>query len=428
MKTKILSIVTLLFAALSFYSCSSEKWEPNGGQDNKDKGEISLKSMGVEVSNAEQVISRLAVDLSEYIVTIYNAKNESVGEWKYAQMPEVVPLTVGDYKIVVKSHIVEKAAWEKPYFMGSKTFTIEANKLTEIGVIQCVLSNIKVSIKYDSSITPYLGDDVKVVVVANDQGSLIYTKGETRPGYFEAIEGSSTLVATLTGTICGYYETVVNTYTDAQAGQHRIITYKLKGTDPVTPDEVGTINPGEGINVDTDVVVEDINNSINNDEDVIPGDRPGQEDPENPTDPDPENPTDPEPGVDPITFTSTTIDFDNPNTPTEGVSYVVNIHAEATFAHLLVEIISNDLTDEMLRGVGLAAQFDLAYPGDLEEALKGSFGFPVGNEVIGQTDVVFDITNFVPLLNIYPGTHQFKITATDANNIQVVKTLTFVVQ
>ena len=50
MKTKILSIVTLLFAALSFYSCSSDKWEPNGGQDNKDKGEISLKSMGVEVS------------------------------------------------------------------------------------------------------------------------------------------------------------------------------------------------------------------------------------------------------------------------------------------------------------------------------------------------------------------------------------------
>ena len=82
----------------------------------------------------------------------------------------------------------------------------------------------------------------------------------------------------------------------------------------------------------------------------------------------------------------------------------------------------------MLRGVGLAATFDLAYPGDLETALKDSFGFPVGNEVIGQTDVVFDITQFVPLLNIYQGTHQFKITATDANNVQVVKLLTFVVE
>ena len=373
------------------------------------------------MSNAEQVVSRFSVDLSDYIVTIYTATNAVAGEWKYSEMPEVVPLAVGDYKVTVKSHNVEKAAWEKPYFLGTKAFSIQESKITDIGVIKCVLSNIKVSIRYDASLVPYLGDDVKVVVVANDQGSLIYTKDETRAGYFEAIEGSSTIVTTLTGTVNGYSENVVNTYTDAQAGQHRIITFKLKGPNPVPPDETGTINPGEGINVDSDVVVDDINNNINPEEDVIPGDRPGKEDPVDPG-------TDPDPGVDPITFTSETIDFDGPNTPVDGTSYIVNIHSEATFAHLLVEIISESLTDEMLRGVGLAATFDLAYPGDLETALKDSFGFPVGNEVIGQTDVVFDITQFVPLLNIYQGTHQFKITATDANSVQVVKLLTFVVE
>ena len=418
MKTKILSIAILLLAALSFTSCN-ESWNPKVDSDKK--GELSLKSMGVEVSNAEQVVSRFSVDLSDYIVTIYTATNAVAGEWKYSEMPEVVPLAVGDYKVTVKSHNVEKAAWEKPYFLGTKTFSIQESKITDIGVIKCVLSNIKVSIRYDASLVPYLGDDVKVVVVANDQGSLIYTKDETRAGYFEAIEGSSTIVTTLTGTVNGYSENVVNTYTDAQAGQHRIITFKLKGPNPVTPDETGTINPGEGINVDSDVVVDDINNNINPEEDVIPGDRPGKEDPVDPG-------TDPDPGVDPITFTSETIDFDGPNTPVDGTSYIVNIHSEATFAHLLVEIISESLTDEMLRGVGLAATFDLAYPGDLETALKDSFGFPVGNEVIGQTDVVFDITQFVPLLNIYQGTHQFKITATDANNVQVVKLLTFVVE
>lgn len=426
MKTKILSIAIFLLAALSFTSCN-ESWTPNVEGDKQ--GELSLKSMGVEVSNAEQVVSRFSVDLSDYIVTIYTATNAVAGEWKYSQMPEVVPLATGDYKITVKSHNVEKAAWEKPYFLGTKTFSIQESKITDIGVIKCVLSNIKVSIRYDSSIVPYLGDDVKVVVVANDQGSLIYTKDETRAGYFEAIEGSSTIVTTLTGTVNGYYETVLNTYTDAAAGQHRIITYKLKGPNPVRPDEAGTINPGEGINVDSQVVVEDINNNINPEEDVIEGDRPGKEDPVDPgTGTDPNPGTDPDPVVDPITFTSETIDFDGPNTPIDGASYIVNIHSEATFAHLLVEIISESLTDEMLRGVGLAATFDLAYPGDLETALKGSFGFPVGNEVIGQTDVVFDITQFVPLLNIYQGTHQFKITATDANNVQVVKVLTFVVE
>ncbi len=424
MKTKILSILTIIFAAVTFCSCN-EKWNPQPSTD-KD-GKVSLTSMGVEVSNAEEVVSRLAVDLSDYIVTIYNAQNSVSGEWKYSEMPEVVTLPVGDYKITVKSHKVEKSAWEKPYFLGSKTFSIQDSKITDIGIIKCVLSNIKVSIKYDESIAPYLGDDVKVIVVANDQGSLTYTKDETRAGYFEAIEGSSTLVATLTGTVNGYYETVVNTYTDVEAGQHRIITYKLKGPNPVTPDETGTINPGEGLNVDTEVIVEDLNNDVTVGEDVIPGERPGKEDPKDPTDPtDPVDP--PTPGKDPITFTSETLSFEEVNTPAEGVNYIVNIHSEAGLAHLIVEIISNDLTDEMLQGVGLAAQFDLAYPGNLEEALKDSFHFPVGNDVIGQNDVVFDITQFVPLLNIYQGTHKFKLTATDANNVQVVKTLTFVVK
>lgn len=424
MKTKILSLITFIFAAITLSSCN-EGWNP---QPNSDKnGQVSLTSMGVEVSNAEQVISRLAVDLSDYIVTIYDAKNSVSAEWKYSEMPEIFTLPVGDYKITVKSHNVEKAAWDKPYFLGTKTFSIQDSKITDIGVIKCVLSNIKVSIKFDSSIVPYLGADVKVVVVANDEGSLIFTKDETRSGYFEAIEGSSTLVATLTGTVSGYYETVVNTYTDVEAGQHRIITYKLKGTQPVTPDETGTINPGEGINVDTDVVVEDLNNDVTTGEDVIPGDRPGKEDPKDP-EPEPGPGPDPEPSVDPITFTSETLSFDEVNTPAEGVNYIVNIHSEAGLAHLIVEIISNDLTDEMLQGVGLAANFDLAYPGSLEEALRDSFGFPVGDKVIGQKDIVFNITQFVPLLNIYQGTHKFKLTATDANNVQVVKTLTFVVQ
>ena len=386
MKTKILSLITFIFAAITLSSCN-EGWNP---QPNSDKnGQVSLTSMGVEVSNAEQVISRLAVDLSDYIVTIYDAKNSVSAEWKYSEMPEIFTLPVGDYKITVKSHNVEKAAWDKPYFLGTKTFSIQDSKITDIGVIKCVLSNIKVSIKFDSSIVPYLGADVKVVVVANDEGSLIFTKDETRSGYFEAIEGSSTLVATLTGTVSGYYETVVNTYTD--------------------------------------VVVEDLNNDVTTGEDVIPGDRPGKEDPKDP-DPEPGPGPDPEPSVDPITFTSETLSFDEVNTPAEGVNYIVNIHSEAGLAHLIVEIISNDLTDEMLQGVGLAANFDLAYPGSLEEALRDSFGFPVGDKVIGQKDIVFNITQFVPLLNIYQGTHKFKLTATDANNVQVVKTLTFVVQ
>jgi hypothetical protein len=67
----------------------------------------------------------------------------------------------------------------------------------------------------------------------------------------------------------------------------------------------------------------------------------------------------------------------------------------------------------VLEEVGLAEEFDLAYPGKYEEGLQG-LGFKTGNEVIGQTAVTFDITQFISLLGIYPGNNTFRLTVTDS--------------
>jgi hypothetical protein len=88
----------------------------------------------------------------------------------------------------------------------------------------------------------------------------------------------------------------------------------------------------------------------------------------------------------------------------------------------VVKIISDGLTPEVLTGVGLTDEFDLAYPGSYEVGLNG-LGFPTGNDVIGKTAVTFDITQFISLLGIYPGQNTFRLTVTDSTGASSVLNL-----
>lgn len=135
-----------------------------------------------------------------------------------------------------------------------------------------------------------------------------------------------------------------------------------------------------------------------------------------------------------ITIKSKTLSFDSaidPSDPTLASNAVVNIHSDNGVAHLLVHIEST--SPEFIASAGdmVPFDFDLAYPtvdgtdwSDMLGAL--GLGFPVNDQVIGQKDIDFNITQFVPLLAGFPGTHKFTITVTDVNNKQLAKTLTFI--
>lgn len=415
MKTKILSLFSAVVMALSLCSCHDKLGvEP----ESSDTGTANLRSMAVEVNNAEKVISRAAVDLSGFTVQIFNAENAKVLEWKYADMPEIFTLPVGDYRVHVYSHEVKKAAWDEPYFVGDKEFSIVKDDITEIGVVTCKLANIKVSIRYSEELRKYMGEDCKVTVRVNDEGTLEYLPAETRSGYFAAVDGSTTLVAEFNGSIGGYQETLRHTASDLEPGQHRIITFKLKSSKPEI-DENGNIIP-DGIGLDVDVVDQDLNGNVNWNEEILDdSDRPGQEDPKDPDNPD--NPDDPVEETK-ITITSEDVDFDNVNAIKDKV--VVKIDAEYGIEHLQVTISSDNADFVASVSELLPMSFDLAYPGDNEEGFA-SMGFPTGANVIGQTHIDFDISQFVPLLGAFPGTHSFQISVTDAKNKQLIKTLTF---
>lgn len=427
MKTKLYTLLLSLALVTGLTGCN-DKWSPD--LVGADSGRLSTESLTVDVVNAEQVIeSRATIDLSNFIVSVYNnASGELANRWAYSAMPELPVFPVGDYTVKVYSHEQEKAAWEAPYFYGEKTFSIKKDEITNVGTVVCKLSNIKVTIKFTDALKAVAGDNVQVVVRANDAGSLTYGINETRAGYFEAVEGSTTLTATFTGTVSGYDEEFINVFTDLAAGQHRIITFSLKGGETEIPDETGKIDPTDGINVDVSVIDVSLGGNVNTgDEDIIDGGkRPGDNEqlPEDPNKPDNPGPDEPQPGEDAVTFTSELFpDFNATYNAAdlEGKDAIVNIHSEKGLSKLVVTINSDGLTEEVLDGVGLAKSFDLATgktldgSKDLSEGLKG-LKFPVGSEVIGATDLKFIITDFVPLLGIYPGSNEFKIEATDADN------------
>lgn len=407
--------------------------------DSDARGTLSFASMSVDVSVSENVMrhapaaaegSRAAVDLSDFIVTVTNASGAVVEQWKYSAMPELMTLPVATgYTVSVKSHEVQKAEWAHPYYTGSKTFDIAEGTVTEIGEVRCSFSSIKVTIKFADDLVEKLGDDAKVNVIANDEGSLDFTPSETRSGYFAAVDGSSTLVATFTGSVNGTQERIQRVFADVAAGQHRIITFKIKDNNLEPDPETGTIAP-EGITVDMDVVEEDLNGNVETGEDVItPGHTPGGDENFGNEEPTPPGPEDPKSGFD-IKSEGDALSFDAPNTPVAGINGLINIHSNLPIAHLRVNISTTDPGFESAVGEMVGLAFDLAYPDESknETAKFSGLGFPVGDEVIGKTDLPFNITDFIPLLGAFPGTHDFKITVEDNAGGSESKTLTFVAE
>lgn len=422
MKTKILSIIALAATLLSLTSCD-EAWTPNTGDKT---GQVSLKSLGVEVSTAESTVSRADVDLSDYIITIVNRTSGiTEGQWTYSEMPEVFALPVGDYTVKVKSHTLQPAEWDMPYYCGEKDFSIEADKIAQLGVVTCKFASLRVTVKFADELRNVMEDDARVTILAGENGTaMTFTPDETRSAFFEVVDASTTLIATFTGTVKGTAETLRKTYSDVKAGEHWIITFNVKEY-PDIPGETGGISVDGGINVDASVTAVDVDGNIIIDEDVLPSDdRPGTEEPG--TDPDPDPGTDPEPEPsDAITFASETLSFDSANT-VDVTPAVVHITATNGIAHLVVNISTTSPSfEEALAEVNMPTTFDLAYPGSDKVALE-SLGFSTGADVIGATALDFNITDFVPLLSMFDGTHTFKITVTDQNNLQNSATLTFI--
>lgn len=422
MKNIFLICLTLMAVLFTFSACHSEKME-TGATDVT--GQLSLASMKMEVDLKVDTVypqSRAGVDVSNFLLTIKNSQGEQVEQYTYSEMPEIISLPVGTYTVVASSAETATNGFDVPFYTGStEQFTIKENELTEVSALTCRLANVMISVEYDEELRKLMGEDVVTTVKIGDN-SLDIPSSETRKAYLIAPASAGSMDITLKGTIDGESVTEVKRVENVQAGQYNIIKYVLSPVDDGNNSVGGNLNIA--INVDSSMTSSDETVGVN------PGEEPGIDDfptdgGEEPGDGDgdggDESGSDQNmPTIEGTSFNKVPFDIDNDRLTISGAAELqVTIGAPNGIANLFVEIISETLD---VSEVGLPKSFDLAYPGENSDALSG-LGFPVGDKVIGQTEVLFDISNFTILLPTFKGNHDFKIRVVDSKGLEETKTL-----
>lgn len=434
MKTDIISLAVVAAAAFAGLTSCSDTWTNDLAEE--EKGTLNTASILASVNTyeaekedaqgAKAPESRAVTDLSPFIVEVVKSDGSKVASWTYATMPPAPTFAVGTYTVRVKSHNPQPVEWEKPYYAGEQQFQIKANDVTDVDPIVCTLANVRVSIEVTEALKKASAGDVKITFTGEPGVDLEFAPDETRSGYFAYTEGLSTMKVHFEGTVSGAREDFTHVLKDIQPGQHRLVKFALRINPNPPADETGNIEipEGEGVMVDCGVTTYEVDGTVSSKEDVIDDSgRPGQE--EGGDDPKPDDPDDKA-----ITFSSSTLDLEGANMAEEfgeeeGLKpAVVDIHSENGVTSLKVKIISDFLTEDMLSGIGLTSQFDLADPGEYAEGLAG-LGFPSADEVNGAHDLQFNITKFIPLI-FEEGDHKFEITVTDAKGI--VKTMVLLIR
>lgn len=422
MKNIFLICLTLMTVLFTFSACHSEKMETEAIDVT---GQLSLASMKMEVDLKVDTVypqSRAGVDVSNFLLTIKNSQGEQVEQYTYSEMPEIISLPVGTYTVVASSAETATNGFDVPFYTGStEQFTIKENELTEVSALTCRLANVMISVEYDEELRKLMGEDVVTTVKIGDN-SLDIPSSETRKAYLIAPASAGSMDITLKGTIDGESVTEVKRVENVQAGQYNIIKYVLSPVDDGNNSMGGNLNIA--INIDSSMTSSDETVGVN------PGEEPGIDDfptdgGEEPGDGDgdggDESGSDQNmPTIEGTSFNKVPFDIDNDRLTISGAAELqVTIGAPNGIANLFVEIISETLD---VSEVGLPKSFDLAYPGENSDALSG-LGFPVGDKVIGQTEVPFDISNFTILLPTFKGNHDFKIRVVDSKGLEETKTL-----
>lgn len=420
---KINYILGLLAVSLViFSSCGREELDygDRGGDIGGISGQLNLSAMMVtlveeglvEEKTEVKSLSR-AVSTDNFIVRVYKitATGESkVKEWKYKEMPDIIALSIGEYRLEVHSHDPLPMEWENPYYYVDADFEIHENTITDLGQLVCTQQSIKVTVEYDDELLKHMGDDA-VSTVKIGGGSAVFEKGESRAAYFYTKDMPAVLVSEFVGTVAGESIVLRTSFTDVEVSQHRKICYTLKGTDLEGNLENGTITPSFLINAVCEVVNKN-NNVTVAPEPVIP----------DVTEPDPDDPSDEDKPV--IVGNG----IGTPLTLPTDQTIAVSITAPKGIKELVVDIVSPTLTPEELEAVGLTDHLDLINPGEFEEALIG-LGFPVKDEVLNNTQASFDVTMFGPMLSaLGAGEHHFVITVVDNAGNDVEEHLVLITQ
>ena len=395
----------ILFAAASaammlFASCQKSAVQNVKGDGFLSFGEFTL---GVD----EEVITKADPAGDNYSITILDAEGNNVKTLTYAQVKEnddMISLSEGSYTLEAKSLAgdVPTASWENPIYGTSKQFNIEAGEVTEIGNLVCTLLQCKVTVAYsDDFLAAITGaGSTSVEVTAGHPLDYVLNANGTydqSAGFFAVGEGS-TMTVVFKGNVDGKTAKMTKTFTGIAAKQWRQIKFVQK-----------TNEQGQAT---FDIVINDLisdetlNNSVDASEEVI------GEDPDAPKG---------DGGI--------TLDFDyaagcdaeladlNNMVIVPKSERVMSIKLKAGAPNGILKFtVDIESTSESFRNALDAAggaSIDLINPSPANDIIFQVVPFPHGAELVGQTEVAFDLSAAQEAIVNYPGTHTFMMTIVD---------------
>ena len=376
---------------------------------------IADSDMEAYPDSSRATATRADIDTEQFLVRIVGADETEQFSGTFAELKALsrLELFAGVYEVEVRSEdraADTPAAFEDPYYSGSKSVTVRKGETSQIGEVICTLANIKVTVMISADLAEDLTDDTQTIV-SLDMQSLVFAKGEDRAGYFTPTADKNTLKVQLKGAFADTQEPVQfsKEIQNVSAGQWRKLTLVIAHSD-------------EG-GISFDIIVESF---VQDDEITINGTQ-GLWEPIYTEKPLIEAPSIEWTGHDlsqPFQLKASMFDGYN---CTE--SFQFQVKAPGNIAAYEVEITStNAAYTQWLTTSQVPVPFDLCQidAAHAAAATLRDFGFPLSDAVKGQSELTFDLAGaMTPIYKVYgDGTYTFRMTVTDAEGQSTEATLT----
>lgn len=365
----------------------------------------------------ETVETKAVAASGNYTITIIDSEGNEVEKKTYDEVKNndyKLTLTAGSYTLVASSSAdeVPLAAFEQPVYGVSKEFTIAAGMTTSIGELVCTLQQCKVTVSYSDDFLKMVTGQCSTKVTVDPEQPLEYALNadktyEQSAGYF-AVTGS-TMTVVFKGDIEGGSKSMTKVFSNIAPKQWRQIKFIPK------VDEEG--------NATFDIVIQDLisdatlNNAVDPKEEII------GEDPDAPKGdggitlaPDYEAGCDAE-----IT------DLENILiVPVATRDMAIRFRATVPNGVKKFNVLIDSDNESFLSAVDAAnaRELDLINPLPENGIIFDVVPFPHGQELLGQTDIAFNLDAAQDAIIIYSGRHTFKMIIVDQtgckNEIPVV--------
>lgn len=407
-------IIILTISALAMvFAASCQKAAVN---DKNRDGYLSFSGLSITTDETVDTKASAGAD-GNYIITIFNSEGIEVGSKMYSEVlnnNDMISLPAGRYTLQARSakgDIPASTFDENAIYGTSKDFTIVAGEVTEIGELVCTLLQCMVSVSYsDEFLATVTGaGSTKVTITAGSTLEYVLNADgtyETRPGYF-AVEGN-TMEVVFKGQINGKSQKMTKIFTGVAARQWRHIRFIPKVNEQ-----------GEAT---FDIVIDDLVSDAPLNEDLAGvvesnGEANLGEDPEKPK------------GDGGMTllpnYSEADAEYNVIIVGEDGLVIPVSDPAEGAMKMYLkavipggvrkftVDITTDNSAFEAAVAAADALHLNLISPSEANAVIFTVVPFPHGSELLGMTEVDFDLSAAQEPIFNYKGNHTFTMTVTD---------------